>query len=313
MNSYFVNPAPYCYRGPVVDRTGGHCLASPQDQLHPVSIDYQPPHLPLRASYDDIYGYAGTYGGYSAATDKVGQQNGSVGSYYGDIDKTGYHLGSFSGSGGGQQLPLVDATPGIAFQSRNTAQSPIPTPVDFCRPYMPSDGVGYQPTASRQTGNGNGGHLVSPFANTAADVHPVPTTPSKQPDQGTVSGSGLGRRHVESGRSDCSRSPSGSSSRSSSPGGASTEAGQGTDCMAMSGEVDSGTATSEGAGGRGNSAFSAHTGANSSSSNSGGNRASATSCEYQQQIYPWMRRIHLANGKLITNLQHSKWIYCKIL
>jgi len=287
MNSHFVNPA-YCYRGPVVDRTGGHCLASPADQLHPGVVDYQPPQL-LRAHYDDIYGYAGGYGGYSVAPEKAAhQQNGSVGGYYGELDGTGHHLGRFSTS---QQLPLIDTSSGLAFQSRNSAPSPMPAPIDFCRPYLPSDATSYQPTASRQTGSKNGGgHLVSPFAgNAAAEVRQIPTTQSKQPEHGTTSGSGLGRRHVESGRSDCSRSPSGSSSRSSSPGGGSVEPRHTADCRAMEAEVDSSPATSEtAASGAGSSTFSAQTG-------SGGNRKTA-SCEYQQQIYPWMRRIHLANG-----------------
>jgi len=291
MNSYFVNP-PYCYRGAVVDRTGGHCLTSPADQLHASSIDYQPSHL-LRAHYDDIYGYAGGYVAYSTASEKGGQQNGSIGGYYGELDTTGHHLGSFSTSGGGQQLTLMDATSGIAFQSRNSAQSPLPTPVDFCRPYLPSDGVGYQPAVSRQTGSGNGTHLVTPFASTAAEAHTVPTTQNKQPEHGTTSGSGLGRRHIDGSRSDCSRSPSGSSSRSSSPGGASAEPGQAADCRALSGEVDSGGASENGGTG-GNSTFSAHTSSSSS-------QTTTTTCQYQQQIYPWMRRIHLANGT-IANL-----------
>ena len=282
MNSYFVNP-PYCYRGGVVERTGGHCLTSPTDQLHAPTVDYQTPHL-LRSHYDDLYGYAGGYVGYSTATEKAGQQNGSVGGYYGELDTTGHHLGSFSTSGGGQQLTLMDTTSGIAFQSRNTAQSPLPTPVDFCRPYLPNDGVGYQPTVSRQTGSGNSGHLVSPFASAAAEAHTVPTTQNKQPEHGTTSGSGLGGRHVDGNRSDCSRSPSGSSSRSSSPGGASGEAGGAADCR----DAEGGGVSESGGG---NSTFSAQTSSSSS-------QTTTTNCQYQQQIYPWMRRIHLANGTI---------------
>ena len=298
MNSYFVNPA-YCYRGAVVDRTGRHCLASPTDQLPAPSVDYQTPHL-LRTHYDDIYGYAGGYGGYSTAGEKAAQQNGSVGGYYGELDTAGHHLGSFSTSGGRQQLPLIDATSGIAFQSRNSAQSPLPTPIDFCRPYMQNDAASYQPTVSRHTGSGNSGHLVSPFTSTATEAHSVPTTKNKQPEHGTTSGSGLERRHIDGGQSDCSRSPSGSSSRSSSPGGANAEPGQAADCGAFSGDVDNGTASSEaGGGGNGNSTFSTH-----------GNSSKQTSaaCQFQQQIYPWMRRIHLANGtitKPTTYIHHT--------
>jgi len=285
MNSYFVNP-PYCYRGAVVDRAGGHCLSSPTDPVHAPNIDYQPPHL-LRAHYDDLYGYSGAYVGYSTATEKGGQQNGSVGGYYGELDTTGHHLGSFSTSAGGQQLTLMDATAGIAFPSRNNAQSPLPTSVNYCRPYLPNDGVGYQPTVSRQNAaGGNGSHLVSPFASTAAEAHTVPTTQSKQPEHGTTSGSGLGRRHVDGSRSDCSRSPSGSSSRSSSPGGGGAERGQATDCR----DVDSG-GVSESVGNNNNQTTTTTT--------------TTTSCQYQQQIYPWMRRIHLANGTF-THLQCTR-------
>jgi len=291
MNSYFVNP-PYCYRGAVVDRTGGHCLTSSTGHLHATTVDYQSPQL-LRAHYEDVYGYAGGYGGYTTVNEKAAPQNGSVGGYYGELDTTGHHLGSFSTSGGGQQLPLIDATSGIAFQSRNSAQSPLPTPLDFCRPYMQNDVVGYQSTVSRHTGNGNGGHLVSSFASTATEAHPVPTSQNKQPEHGTTSGSGLGRRQIDGGRSDCSRSPSGSSSRSSSPGGASAEPGQAADCRALSGEAENGAGSSETGGGN----------SSSQTSSSNNNQTSAT-CQYQQQIYPWMRRIHLANGT-ISYLQHT--------
>ena len=294
MNSYFVNP-PYCYRGAVVDRTGRHCLPSPTDQLPTASVDYQSPQL-LRSHYDDIYGYAGVYGGYSTASEKAGQQNGSVGGYYGELDTTGHHLNSLSTSGGVPQLPIIDATSGIAFQSRNSAQSPLPTPVDFCRPYMPNDGVAYQSTVSRHTGTGNGGSLVSPFASTAAEAHPVPTTQNKQPEHASTSGSGLGRRQTDGSRSDCSRSPSGSSSRSSSPGGASAETGQAADRMALSGEVDNGTGSLETGRGSSNSTISAQT--------SNNNSQTTSTCQYQQQIYPWMRRIHLANG-MTNNLQYT--------
>jgi len=297
MNSYFVNPA-YCYRGPVVDRTGGHCLASPPEQLHPTPADYQTPHL-LRSPYDDIYGYGGGYGSYSIVAEKPGEQNGSIGGYYGDLDANGRHHGSFSTSGGGQQLPLIDATSGLAYQSRNSAHSPLPAPIDFCRPYLPADATGYQPTgATRQTGSGNrGGHLVSSFANNAAaEVHPVATTQGKQPTErgGITSGSALGRRHVEPVRSDCSRSPSSSSSRSSSPGGASVEPGQAADCRAMGTEVDSGTAPGD----------TTAPGASQTGSSNSNNTRMTTSCEHQQQIYPWMRRIHLANGTT-TRLQQT--------
>ena len=151
---------------------------------------------------------------------------------------------------------------------------------------------------SRQTGNGNSGHLVSSFASSATEAHPVPTSQNKQPEHGTgtTSGSGLGRRQIDGGRSDCSRSPSGSSSRSSSPGGASAEPGQTADCRALSGEAENGAGNSET--GAGNS--SSHT----SSNNNNNNNQTTTTCQYQQQIYPWMRRIHLANGT-ITNLQHT--------
>jgi len=295
MNSYFVNP-PYCYRGAVVDRTGGHCLTSPADQLHAAGVDYQSPQL-LRAHYDELYGYTGGYGSYAAANDKVGQQNGSIGGYYAELDTTRRHFGSFSTSGGGQQLPLIDTSSGIAFQSRNTAQSPpLPTPIDFCRPYMQKDPVGYQPTVTRHTGSGNDGHLVSSFSSTAADAHPVPTTQNKQPEHGTSSGSGLGRRQVDGGRSDCSRSPSGSSSRSSSPGGASAEPGPAVDCRASNGEVENGTGSSEAGGGNSSSVLT-HT-------SSTKNQTTAT-CQYQQQIYPWMRRIHLANGTITSLHMHS--------
>jgi len=302
MNSYFVNPASYCYRGTaMVDRTSGpHCFPSPADQLHPGSVDYAPPPQLLRAHYDEIYGgYGAGYGGYStSASDKAGTQPNGIGGYYSDLQEpTGHHLGSYSTSGGAQQLPLIDATSGIAFQSRNSAQSPLPAPIDFCRPYMPSggsgDGVGYQPTApsGKQTGSRSDGssHLVSPFA----DEHPIATTQSK-PDQGAaISVSGLGgrRRHVESGRSDCSRSVSGSSSRSSSPGGDAATTG---DCRSM--EVDSGSATPETV-----TSVSAGSTSHSAANNRSGSTTTTTSSyEFQQQIYPWMRRIHLANGMLTS-------------
>jgi len=302
MNSYFVNPA-YCYRGgggPVADRPGAHCLASPADQLHPAGIDYPPPQL-LRAHYDDVYGgYAASYAGYpSLATDKAAQHNGSVGAYYADLDANAHHLGSFSTSG--QQLPLIDATPGIGFQSRNSAPSPMPAPLDFCRPYMPPDGP-----SAYQTGSKNGGHLVSPpfAAAGAAEVqqHQVVTTQTKPEHASTItSGSAPNRRHVESGRSDCSRSPSGSSSRSSSPGSSTVEPGQGADCRrpVEAPEAD-GVAAAE-------TMETAVSGTGSCStfagaSNSSGRTTTTTTSEFQQQIYPWMRRIHLANGRYTCNI-----------
>lgn len=284
MNSYFVN-TPYCYRGAVADRT--HCLASPTGQLHPVNAEYQCPPL-LRSHYEDLYGYGSGYPGYSdKANDRIGGS-----SYYGDLDTAGHHLGPFSTSGGGQQLPLLDTTSsGIpAFQSRASAQSPLPTPLDFCRPqYMQTDVSSYQSRQNGTTGNGSGGgHLVAPFAEAP---HPPAVPNTTEHAKNSTSGSGLGRPgRLDGGRSDCSRSPSGSSSRSSSPGGASGEHGQATECS----EVVNGTVGSDNAaGGRGGAGSSQNGGNNASSQTTA---TGGSTCQFQQQIYPWMRRIHLANG-----------------